>query len=62
LNEARGSIGTMIFYLPGPGYREVEATNGSPYVGFGMSFPTSSSGTCIEYQVNNVYWEQEIVA
>ena len=62
LNKARGSIGTMIFYLPGPVYREVEATNGSPYVGFGMSFPTSSSGTCIEYQVNNVYWEQEIVA
>ena len=30
-----------------------------PVVGFGISFPSSHSGTKVEYKVNNVAWTQE---
>jgi hypothetical protein len=31
----------------------------TPVVAFGISFPGSTSGTKVEYKVNNVLWEQE---
>ncbi len=33
-----------------------------PFVGFGFSFPKSSNAIRVKYKVNNVYWEQELMA
>lgn len=32
-----------------------------PVIGFGISFPSSSSAKSVEYKVNNIYWEQEFL-
>lgn len=32
--------------------------DGSPIVGFGISFPASTKAQAVEYVVNNTYWEQ----
>lgn len=34
----------------------------NPFVGFGFSFPKSSSAIRVTYKVNNIYWEQEFMA
>jgi len=39
-----------------------KAINGEvPVIGFGISFPNSNSARSVEYEVNNVYWEQEFL-
>ncbi|MCB1885710.1 MAG: Z1 domain-containing protein [Geminicoccaceae bacterium] len=36
------------------------AGGGVPFVGIGLSFPSSDSARTVSYRVNNVYWQQEL--
>jgi hypothetical protein len=52
--------GVLLIYLLDPKAAGITTAAGEdPIVAFGISFPGSSSGTKIEYKVNNVLWEQE---
>jgi hypothetical protein len=39
---------------------DVEAVKGFETIGLAFSFPKSSTAKTIDYQVNNVYWDQEV--
>lgn len=57
---ARPDSGLLLIYLLDAKASEAGiAADTCPVVAFGISFPGSSSGTKVEYKVNNVLWEQE---
>jgi hypothetical protein len=52
--------GLLLLYPLDPGMANAELpTNSPPVIAFGVSFPGSNSGVKVEYQVNNVLWEQQ---
>lgn len=51
--------GVLLLYLLDVEVTPDEPAASIPVVAFGISFPGSSSGTKVEYKVNNVLWEQE---
>ena len=53
--------GVFFLYLLDPALADDDklAKDGPPVVGFGLSFPASNSGVRVNYQVNNILWEQE---
>ena len=57
--------GVLFLYLLDPvlaGPDSGLAEDGPPVVGFALSFPASTSGVRVDYQVNNILWEQEFGA
>lgn len=50
--------GLLLIYLLDPESAGIEIKTTDPVVAFGISFPGSTSGTKVEYKVNNVMWEQ----
>lgn len=58
--RARPDRGVLVLYALDPAKAEAAFDESSPaVVAFGISFPGSTSGTKVEYKVNNVLWEQE---
>lgn len=56
--SAHPERGLLMLYVLDPKYAELSADT-PPIVAFGISFPGSNAGRKVEYQVNNVLWEQE---
>lgn len=63
IRYVKGSLsvndGLLMLYLLDPSEAGLDQSK-APFVGFGMSFPTSEYGTKVEYKVNNVYWTGEL--
>ena len=58
--KARPEAGLLLIYLLDPKVMEPETGEDfPPVVSFGISFPRSTSGKTVRYEVNNVLWEQE---
>jgi hypothetical protein len=52
--------GVLLLYALDPAKAEAGfSPDTPPVIAFGISFPFSTSGTKVEYKVNNVLWEQE---
>ena len=53
--------GVLFLYVLDPALADDAglAKDGPPVLGFALSFPASSSGVRVDYQVNNILWEQE---
>ena len=53
--------GVFFLYLLDPALADDDklAKDGPPVVGFALSFPASDSGVRVNYEVNNILWEQE---
>jgi len=49
--------GLLLLYPLSPVPAEI--TFDGPVMGFGISFPASSTSTTVAYKVNNIYWNQE---
>jgi Z1 domain len=57
---ARPDRGLLLLYTLDPQRADaLFASDTPPVIAFGISFPASSSGVKVEYQVNNVLWEQQ---
>ena len=57
--------GVLFLYLLDPGQAGEDSgldEQGSPVVGFAVSFPRSRSAVRVDYAVNNILWEQEFGA
>jgi hypothetical protein len=55
---AHPAMGLLMLYALDPKNAGLPACS-PPVIAFGISFPGSNSGRKVEYQVNNVLWEQE---
>ena len=54
--------GVLFLYVLDPAHAGPDSgldDDGPPVVGFALSFPASSSGVRVDYEVNNTLWEQE---
>ena len=52
--------GLLLLYALDPSLANAELpANSPPVIAFAASFPGSNSGVKVEYQVNNVLWEQQ---
>jgi hypothetical protein len=52
--------GVLLLYALDPAEAKADFPSDTPpVIAFGISFPFSTSGTKVEYKVNNVLWEQE---
>ena len=49
--------GLLMIYPLDP--KAAQVSSAVPIIGFGISFPSSTSGQRVIYRVNNVYWQQE---
>ncbi|BDX32257.1 endonuclease [Mycobacterium antarcticum] len=53
--------GLLLIYLLDPELAELDVDS-DPIVGIAASFPNSDNAKPIEYEINNVYWEQELAS
>ena len=57
IRRARDAMNGLLLFYP----LQQRDTEGLPFVGFAASFPAAEIDTPIEYVVNTVYWQEELV-